>query len=202
MRWEGINACQRVSFYFFIYLLIFGVPLWRHCAEVVIDAGGLCSGTRPFLAAARAACQPVLFYLQAALGADSAGPESVFASCYRIISRWTSWRRRSLAGGCSDCQKRLKSSNLQSALESVAIFRGNGENWRADGWLGLAWRSVWGVWFFCYLILFIFLLNHQSWRWTSKNFSRWLDFYRALVPALQSSPVRQSTAFNPQYSAQ
>lgn len=108
----------------------------------------------------RAACQTVfgVLFTDGPQGRLS-GPESVFASSSRIISRRTSWRRRSLAGGSSDCQKRLKSSNFQSMLQSVVIFKGN----RANGWADRSQCEMFGV----------LLRNRQSWspRWTSKNFS-------------------------------
>lgn len=164
MRWEEINACQRVSFYLFIYLFsrssfddtALGLWLMPGVCAVALDPSSL-----------RWSCMSacVVLFTDGPQGRLS-GPESVFASCSRIISR-----RRPLAGGCSDCQKRLKSSNLESVLESV-VFRGIGENWWADGLLSLS--QVW-VWVKCLILLFYFyflLQNHQSWRpwWTSENF--------------------------------
>lgn len=132
---------------FFFLLSFLPVPLWRHCAEVVIDAGGLCRAPPPSLPplhCARAACQPAFgCFIYRWTSGPTQQARSVFASSYRIISRRTSWRLRSLAGGCSDCQKHLKSSNLERILESVVIFMGNRENRRTVGWLSLACRSVW-----------------------------------------------------------
>lgn len=133
---------------------------------------------------ARAACQPAFgCFIYRWPSGPTQQARSVFASSYRIISRRTSWRRRSLAGGCSDCQKHLKSSNLQRILESVVIFMGNGENRWTVGWLSLACRSVW-------IFDIFFLWNHQYWRpwWTSKNFSRSLSESTGFLSCAHACP--------------
>lgn len=189
MRWEGINGCQWVSFFSHSSL----TRLRWSC--------DWCRGSlqrhSPLSRCTRAACQTVfaVLFTDGPQGRLS-GPESVFASSSQIISRRTSWRLRSLAGGCSDCQKHLKTSNFQSMFQSVLIFKGN----RANGWtdrrLSWACRSVWDVWsFIIKLPKLKFSLNIKELLAGSPDR---LDFYHVLVSAHQLSPVRHTTESNPQ----